>query len=347
MNKIKENKKFSFTPVAVTLFFLLRSLLLTDRNCLGFENLYTMEVAFSGENIALIILLTVFAVLSGLVISKIGKKFGETATFLSVLLIAEPLLFAKQMNCVTVFVADLALLFILNALCEKSFVPNELTLIVFLLVSCVLDKNAIFLFVLPAVILYFIGDGENLFRSAKKIVMIILSVISVVAGMLTNDYLMEEYPSIESFIKTYTFFKQVYFKHIDYENILLFVFAIPIMAFGVYFLVEFIKNCDKKSKNTASYVAVFLMSAAYILSIAGFILKGSDAFFTINYIVPLSVLALIANKNNEAEASLETVNSFLSKHHLSFVVVTVFLCFLATLTFYKDADNLAGFILSI
>ena len=347
MNKIKENRKIFFTSAAVTLFFLLRSLLLTDRNYLGFENLYTMETDFSGENITLIILLVVFAVLAGLIILQTGKRFGETATFLSVLLVAEPLFFAKQMNCVTVFIANLALLFILNALCEKKIIPNEATLIVFLIVSSVLSENAIFLYALPAMILYFVGDGENLFRSAKKIAVTVLSVISVAAGMLMHNYLVKEYPSFESFIKTYTFFKQVYFKHIAYENILLFVFVIPTIALGGYFLVEFIKNCDKKRNNNPSYVTAFMISAAYILSITGFILKGSDGFFTINYIVPLSIFTLLANENKEAEKSLETVNGFLSKHRLAFVVAAVFLCFASTLVFYKDTDNLAGFILNI
>jgi len=347
MNKTKENKKFCFAPVAVMLFFFLRSFLLTDRTRIGFENFYAFEMSFSEENIALIVLLVVFAVLAGFVISKIGKKFGEASTFLSVLLIAEPLLFAKQMNGVVMFIVDLALLFILNALCKKRIIPNEVTLIVFLFVSCVLAENAIFLFVLPAVILYFVGDAGNIFRSAKKLVMLVLSAVSVVAGILTNNYLVAEYPVFDEFIKKYSFYQQIYFKHIDYENILLFVFVIPTMAIGVYFLVEFIKNCNSSGENLCSYVVVALVAAAYILSIVGFILKGSAAFYTINYIVPSTIFALIANKNTEAENSLKKINSFISKHSLVFVTVAVFLCFLATITFYKDVDNLAGFILSI
>lgn len=347
MNKIKNNKNFIITPVAVTLFFFLRSLLLTDRRYIGFEDLYTFETSFSGENIALVTLLTLFAVLSGLVISKIGKKFGEAATFLSVLLVAEPFLFAKQMNCVVVFIADLALLFILNALCNKRIIPNEVTLIVFLFVSCLLTENAIFLFVLPAVILYFIGDAENIFKSTKKLVMLILSVISVGAGILTNDYLIGKYPAFDEFIKSYSFYKQIYFKHIDYENVLLFVFAVPATAFGIYFLVEFVKNCNSNGKNARSYVVIGMISAAYVLLLVGFFLRGSDAFFTVNYVMPLSVFALIANKNVEAEKSLDKANAFVSKHTLAFVVVAVFLCFLSTVTFYRGIDNLAGFILTI
>ena len=347
MNKIEENKSFSFAPVVVTLVLLLRGLLLTNRRYMGIENLYTFEMNFSGENIAYLVLLTVFAVCAGIVISKIGRRFGEAATFLSVLLVAEPLIFAKQMNGVTLFIVDLALIFIINALCKKSIIPNEVTLVIFLFISCLLAENAIFLFVLPAVILYFSGDAENLFKSAKKIIMLFLSAASVVAGILTNDYLIGKYPVFDEFIKKYSFYQQVYFKHIDYENVLLFVFVVPTTAIGIYFLAEFVKKCDKSGKNFCSYVVTALISAAYILSVVGFFLKGSDAFYTINYIVPSAIFALVADKNTEAENSLKKVNALISKYSLAFVAVVVFLCFLATVVFYKDVDNIASFILTI
>lgn len=347
MDKIKENKSFSFAPVVVSLFFLLRGLLLTDRKYMGVENLYTFEMSFSGENIAFLILLAVFAVLAGIVISKIGRRFGEEVTFLSVLLIAEPLIFAKQMNGVVLFLVDLALLFILNALCKKRIIPNEVTLVLFLFTSCLLTENAIFLFVFPAIILYFIGDVENILKSTKKLVMLILSVISIGAGILANDYLIEKYPAFDGFLKTYSFFKQIYFKHIDYENIMLFVFVIPTTVIGVCFLAEFIRNCNKSSKNTGAYAVVVMVSVAYILSLVGFFLKGSEAFYTINYIVPATIFALLANKKAEAENSMKKVNAFISKYTLAFVVVEVFLCFLVSIIFYKDVDNIAGFILTI
>lgn len=347
MNKIKENKTFSFAPVAVMLLFFFRSLFLTDRNYLGIADLFNFKMEVTDRNITLIILLVMFAVLGGFVIGKLNRKFGEAATFLSVLLIAEPFLFAKQMNCVVVFIADVALLFILNALCEKRLVPNEITFIAFILISCILTENAIFLFVLPAVILYFIGDAENIFKSRKKLIMIILAVISVGAGIAINDRLMTDVPAFQSFIKEYTFFQNIYFKHISYENIFLFLFCIPTTAFGIYFLVEFVKLCDEKRKNTPSYVAVALIFVAYILSVVGFILKGSAAFYTINYIVPLSVFALIANGNNEAQSALAKVNEFISKHALIFILVEILLFFISVTVFFKEADNIAGFLLSI
>ncbi len=347
MNKTKENKTFRGIPFILALCFLLRGFLLSDRRHIGIEDMYKVKFDMACENIVFLILLVVFSLLAGCVISALNKRFGQAATYLSVLLVAEPLVFAKQDDMMVLFIISLALLFILNALREKPVIPNEVTLIVFLLTSTVLFENAIFLFVLPALILYFIGDGENFLKNTKKLVVMILSVVSAAAGIFLNDYLASNYAAFDSFIKKYSFFEHVYFEHIPYENALLFVFTLPILAFGIYFLTEYVKKCKSSRKNVASYVAVGAVAVAYIVSIAGFILRGSEAFYTINFIVPSAIFALVSNKKPEAEKALEEVNSFVSKHTLVLIAVVVFLFFLATVTFYNGVDNLAGFIISI
>lgn len=346
MSKVSENKKTILLPVILALFFFLRGILLTDRRYIGIENMYTFEMAFSGESITLIVLLAIFSVLAALVISKIGKVFGETAKYISVLLVAEPLFFVKQDNCIVLFIAVLALLFILNALREKPVIPNEITLILFLLISTVLSENAIFLFVLPALIIYFIVGAENILKSTKRLVMLILSLVSVGAGIFLNDLLIRKYPAFDSFIKTYSYFENVYFKHIKYENILLFVFVIPTLVLGVYFLVEFVKQ-SKENGKTESYITVGAVTAAYVLSIVGFFLRGSEALFAVNYIVPATVLTLVKNKNSAAQSAMNKVNSAVSKHTLVFISAVVFLCFLAVRVFCEGIDNIADFLLTI
>ncbi len=346
MSKVRENKKINLLPIMLALFFFLRGVLLTNRKYLGLENLYTLEVAFSAENITFIVLLFLYAFFAALVIGKISKRFGESATYISVLLVAEPLFFAKQDNCVVLFIAVLALAFVFNALCEKPVIPNEITLIVFLLVSTILSENAIFLFVLPAFMVYFVGGAEKILKSTKKLIVLILSLVSVGAGVFLNDYLIEKVPAFDSFIKNYSFFENIYFKHIGYENVLLFIFAVPTLIFGVYFLVKFVDN-SKNTGKAESYITIGFVALAYALSVTGFFIRGSEALFTVNYIVPIAVLALIKNKNSAAVSALEKVNNIVSKHTFVFVSVAVFLCFAAVRVFYEGADNIAGFILTI
>lgn len=344
MSKIKENKKNILLPVILALFFLLRGILISTREHIGIDNLFTVEFLFTEESIAYIALLVIFSILAAAVISRIGKFFGETARYISVLLVAEPLLFAKQENCIVLFIASVALLFILNALREKAFIPREITLIVFILVSTILSDKAVFLFVLPALIFYFLGDAGKILKNAKKLITLILSLASAVAGFFMNDFLVTEYPAFDSFVKKYSFFEQVYFHHIDYENALIFVFAVPALVLGIYFLVNLVEESTGKNK-TEAYVSVGAVVAAYALSVTGFFLYGSAAFFTINYIVPLMIFALIKSKNAAAQSAMNKINGLISEHSFAFLVVAVVLCFAAARIFYGETDNIAAFIL--
>lgn len=344
MSNIKETKKVNYAPFLIGIFFFLRSVFLVDRKSIGIDNLYKFSFDFATENVVLIVLLFAFAVCASLVISKLGKKFGDTVVYISALLVADPLLFAKQEDCLALFITVLGLIFVLNGLKDKPVIPSEVALIVFLLVSCVLAENAVFLFVPVALAAYFADADENIFKNTKKIVMLILSVISVGAGIIVNDFLLEKHPAFKEFTEVYTYADTVYFKHIDYENVLLFLFLVPTLAFGVYFFVNMFKAEDKTS---AVYISGAVVACAYILSIVGFITGGSDNFYTANYILPVAIIAMINSKNTLAEKSLGTVNNVISKHSLVFISVIAILCFAAVRVFYEGVDNIAGFVLTI
>ncbi|MBE6756042.1 MAG: hypothetical protein E7555_06255 [Ruminococcaceae bacterium] len=346
MENLKETKKFKSMIVLTFLFFLLRTLLLSNRNYLGIEDMYKLSFNMSYENIALIVLLVLFAVLASLVITKLNKKFGSLVSVISVLLIAEPLFFAKQVDCIVLFIANLGLAFILISLKKKNAILNEINLIVFLLASCILAQNAIYVFVIPALMIYFIGGIENTFKSTKKIVMLVLSVISIAVGMSIGNMLTEKYSAFESFVKKYTFFEHIYYKHIDYENILIFVFLVPTALFGIYFFKGIFKSKDKND-SYAPYLTCAAVVIGYAFSIVGFARGGTDNLYTANYIVPIAVFSMINSGNEDAKKSLSKVNSIIEKHLLVFISVVVLFFYLAARIFYEDVDNIAGFILNI
>ncbi len=356
MSNTKETKKVNFAPFLIAAFLFIRAFLLTEKTKIGFKNLYTLETDFSNENIVLLVLFLLLAVLASVVISVLGKKFGEPVSYLCVLFIAEPLFFAKQADCICLFITVLALLFVLNALKDKPIIPNEITLIVFLLSATILEENAIFLFAAPAIMFYLLNGVENIFSSMRKIVTLILSFICVGVGMYLNKFLTTQYPAFESFIKTYSFHKDVYFKHLEYENVFLLIFLIPTIVFGVYFFVNMIENkkersTDKNKKEEgivaakAPFITLGIVCVAYILSIIGFILGGSQLFYTVNYIIPVAIIALFNSGNADAEKALNQVNNFIQKHSLIFVVVLALVCYLSARVFYSEIDNVARFIL--
>lgn len=355
MNKIKESKKYKFTLVIIALVVFFRAYLLSDRRHVGLAGFYPLEFEFPVQSVVLLSLLAVFAVMASLVITKLGKKYGDAVQYISLLLVAEPLLFAKQENCVNLFIWIIGLIFVLSVIAEKLSVLKEITLIVFLFVSCLLSENAIFLFVAPAIVLYVAGDIEKLATDTKKIIALIVSAIATGAGVFLNDYLVKNVPVFDSFIKEYSFRDYVYFKHIEYENIFLFFFAIPTVIFAVKFFAELFRNnnlvvekTDKKASSSYSPIsAVVAVVAAYALSVAGFIVAGSSAFYTINYIVPAAVISMLVSKNKVAEKALKKTNTFLSEHSFAVIVTVVLVCYISVRVFFKDIDNLATFIITI
>lgn len=346
MNNIRETKKFNFAPVAVALFLFFRAIMFTRTSYIGLENLHTFSFSMSNENIALIVLYVIFAALSALVIAKLGRKFGDTVSWISVLLVAEPLFFAKEDNCIALLIMVLGLVFVLNGLREKPIIPNEITLVIFLLVSCVLAENAIFTFVAPALIAYFIGGIENTLKNTKKIVMLIFSAVSIGAGILINYFLTENFSAFENFIKVYSFAENFYFKHIPYENVFLLVFLVPTAIFGGYFFAELFRNNDGKPA-AAPYIITVVTACAYILSIVGFVLGGSDNLLAVNFIVPVAIISMMNSKSSDVERALRGVNAFVGKYSLVFVSALVVLCFLSVRVFYENVSNILAYVLII
>lgn len=356
MNNTKTFRKFNFAPLFVALFVFLRAFILSDRNLVGFADFYPLKLEISTIGIVILCLYLAFAVLSALLFAKLEKRFGKSGMILSAIFITEPFLFVKQENCINLFIWCLALLFILNALREKPIIPREATLIVFLLVSTILFEKALFLYVFPAVVFYFSATSDKLFKSAKNLIMICLSALSVFAGMFLNDYLTKTNPAFDKFIKEYSFFRQVYFKHIEYENIMLFVFAVPVFVFGVLFFKEMLKNKttvstkinNKKTKEVVESFnpafAIIVVMIAYIFSVAGFIQAGSAAFYTINYIVPLSVMAFLIAGNAAAEKSMQKLSGIIDKHSLVFIAVLIALLYFSARVFLAERDSLAVFL---
>ncbi len=339
MSEVKKTKKYGLlTVLTVFSFVLVRAFLLTDRTYIGVDDFYKLEFSYAPREITLIVLFLAFAVLGALVISKLGKKFGEDVAYVSALLLAEPFLFAKQADCISLFVIVLGLLFVLNGLCEKKILPDEVGLIVFLFVSTLLVKNAIFLFVVPALLIYFFKDITTIFKKMLNIIVLILSVISVGAGVLLNNFFTEKYPAFEAFIKEFSFFQQINYKDVEYENIGLLLFAVPTLIFGVMLIVNLFKD-GQKVYAISTTVAVAI---AYIVSLTGFFfIEGSRASYTINYIMPVVFIATLNNTENKASAI--KVNKIISEHKLIFAAVIVLVFCIAVRCFFENVDNLARF----
>lgn len=360
MNNTKTFKKNNFAPLFVALFIFFRAIIMSDRNRVGFADFYPLKLEISGIGIALVGLYLVFAFLSALLFAKLEKKFGKSGLIIATFLVTEPFIFVKQENCLNLFIWCLAILFILNALREKPIIPDEITLVVFLFVSTILFENALFIYVFPALVFYFSANIDKLFKSAKNLVMMCISAVSICAGVVLNDHLLKTNPAFDSFVKKYSFFELSYFGNIEYENALLFAFAIPVLVFGIYFYKEMFRNKsyvsvrvknNKKSPETVEsfnpVLAVMVVAIAYIFSVAGFAQAGSEALCTINYIIPLSMISLLNAGNSSAEKSMEKLSEKSEKHSLVFVLILIALFYVASRVFFAETDNLARYIINM
>ncbi len=355
MDTKKDIKIANATPIFITVFLFIRAVILTNWSHVNLRD-FILEGAKLKEGIILLVLFFVFSVLASVIYKKISNLYGSLILYLSIFLVTEPLFFVKQTNIINMFVVTVGLIFILNSLRDKPIIPNEISLILFIVLSTILLKHAVFLYVCLALIIYLFSDSKNFLKSPKKLIMFALSVISTAGGMHLNNYLVSNYPEYDNFIKTYTFHQYVYFKHIPYEKPFLLIFTIPMVVLGFCFFFYLAKNVKqehnrRKNKKGAKtepddfnhLIVIYTTIITYIVSIIGFILYGSQAFYTVNLIIPMIIISLLKCNIPSVNKTMMIINTFIEKHSFIFIVVLVILNYLSIRVFYSDIENLASF----
>ena len=324
MDKTKNIKKRCAAVFALSLFFFFKILLMIPEQYLGLS-VVEADFSFSARTVLLWGLLLLFSVLAAVTAVKIYQKGGEIVSFFLILLIADPLFFTLSNNCLKLAVSCIGLIFVLNALREKPIVPNEITICLFLLISAFLMPKSVFSFIPLAMTVYIFSNLNRLCEKAKRWLVLIPAAACTAVGFAANTLLCDKYRSVS------TAFRHLAFG--DWEQVgsarLLMLTAVPVLIVGLFCLSRFGKEQSQLPKhlNDGKYLNLpyDLFALCYILSVIGFFLSSSEAFFAVNLIVPAMFLSMLLSKRTAAERTAEIFNNGIRKH--AFLAATAFLLY--------------------
>lgn len=313
MDETKNIKKRFAAVTAMTLFFFARTLLMIPEQYLGVsvtEGVFT----FSSRSLLLWILLAVFSLLASLTAGIIYRKGGEAVTFALLLVIADPLFFILQNNCLTLAVSCIGLLFILNAMREKPVVKNEITFCFFLLISSFLIPYSIFSYIPLAAVIYIFSNIDRFCENAKRWVVLIPAAVCTVVGFAGNKLICERFRSV------YTALRHLAFA--DWEQVgssrLLVLTVVPVMLIGLICLRQYGKEQSLLSKqsNDGKYLNLpyDMFALCYILSVIGFLFFSNEAFLTANLFFPSMAVTMILSNRTAAGRTAEVFNKGIRKH---------------------------------
>lgn len=313
MDKTKNTKKRCAAVLALSLFFFFKILLMIPEQYLG---LSVVEADFlvSARTVLLWGLLLLFSVLTAVTALKIYQKSGETGAFFLILLITDPLFFTLSNNCLKLSVSCIGLVFFLNAIRDKPIIKNEISLCLFLLISSFLMPYSVFSFIPLALVAYLFSNLNRLCEKAKRWVVLIPAAACTAVGFALNKYLCGKFRSV------YTAFRYLSFG--DWEQVgsskLLMLTAVPMLIVGLFCLARFGKEQSQLSKhsNDGKYLNLpyDMFALCYILSFIGFLLSSSEAFFTVNLVLPVMFIAMLLSKRTAAERMAEVSSQGLRKH---------------------------------
>lgn len=313
MDKTKNTKKRFAVALALSLFFFFKILLMIPEQYLGLS-VTAAAFTFSTRSALVWALLLLFSVLAAAVTVKIHRKGGEKVSFFLILLIADPLFFTLSNDCLKLAVSCIGLIFVLNALKDKPVIRNEIAFCFFLLICAFLIPDSILSFIPLALVVYIFSNLNRLCENAKRWTVLIPAAVCTTVGFAVNKLLCEKFRNV------YTALRHLSFG--DWEQVgsarLLMLTAVPVLIVGLFCLARFGKEQSQlpKHSNDGKYLNLpyDLFALCYFLSIVGFLLSSSEAFFTVNLILPVMFLTMLLSKRTAAEKTADIVNDGIRKH---------------------------------
>ncbi len=354
MDNVKKTKHTQWVTLLLVAFVFVRAVVLAQRTSLGLK-----MMNFSLEILLFWVTLFVFAVLIAVVIMKVQNGFGEIVSYLCVIIIADPIFCMMQNNSVDLFVISLGLLCVLNMLREKPLIKNEILFLLFVFVSVFLLPYSVFNYIPVAFLIYIIPGIYDNQKNKSKVLTVILALVFVITGVLLHNYFFANFIDFQSFLNKISFFEIV--KTIKSPEIL--ILSVPTLALGIYFFIKVLKSgnlietkkSDKskkkpsvKNKSTSKFkvyehvLITVLCASAYLLSVVGLFLYGGKVFYTVNFIVPITLMLMVMNKDSKAINVIESINEKLRKHpFVSLILLILFYCLsIKIMDLYYSRDTL-------
>lgn len=342
---LKENKSNNISFLSFfTLFFFIftRTFIIIPENFFGIS-IGLLQFDFRVENVLFLVLLMVYSFLFSYVLILIYSKKRQTMLPLIGFILFDCVFFALLDDCLKLFVVILGLLCVLNALSTIPLIKTSITVPLFMFVSAVLDWRFIFSFCLLAFIIFLVCNVDN--NSNKKSKTIFISVACTLAGVLINLALTNLVEPVNTFFNRLSFVDVIP----TYKGWETFVSFIPPMVIG-YVVYENMLKVNKKlplkMRSKAVALSVDLIGIAYPVALLAFFIFRSEAFMTINLIVPIMLIICTLKDDNVVVGEISNVLEKIERHKTLalFVAVIVFYWCFGFMDGYNDGNKIVNFI---
>ena len=319
-NRQKYQSIINFFVLFLFVFF--RTLVLIPEGHFGLS-ISKLQLELSFESVLLIVLLIVYSLLFSAVVNKIYCKSAEVVLPVIVLILFDCVFFTLMDDCLKLIVAILGLLCVLNALSKRKIVKNSVSFPLFVLLSTVLDPRFVFSFVSLAFIIYLMCNASK--KSKQKNKTLLISFICVIVGVSVNLIFTKNVEAVESALNALSFLGKVPTN----KSWKTFMSFLPTMIVG-YFLYDNILKANKKvqskEKRKNIIFSADLMGIGYMFSFVGFLFFESEAFITINMIVPIILIVCVLKDEsvvvNQILKTVEKINK--NKIIVIFISIVVF-----------------------
>lgn len=328
----KSNAKNLYLKVfALSIFIFARSFVFIEENRIGF-NMMESDISFSVWNLMVLVLLLLVSFLTAVVLFGADNKCDKEAQYICAFIIADPLFFLLQNNGLKLIAVVLGLIFILNKLRSQTSAINEALLCLCLFVSAFLMPYTAYCFVPLILIISLFSEIDSFFENKKQILSLGINIICVIGGLIWNKLIFPRAAAFENFLMSFSFH--------DYSSVmknnLIFIIGVPTAVFGIYFFCNYCKDAKKRNETKRALFIVGLVILSYILLIIGYMLNGVKSIYTLNLIVPSSILALMLSKDENACAQMKKINMFIQNH--MFLVLMLYIIYnCASILIMKNA----------
>lgn len=325
MDKSNDSKKRLGLTVGLAMFFLFRTLIFMPAQHLGIS-VTDADLTVTVRTVMLFALLVLFSFFASAVTVKIQTAGGELVSFLLILLIADPVFFTMQNDCLRLMISCIGLLFILNAFRDKKFLSNEISFCLFVFISAFLIPVSLISYILLALLVYVFSNINAFRESTKKWPILISAAMCALAGIALNKILCTNIESFNEVLK--------YLSFSDFEQVgspfVLMLAAVPVFAFGWYFFLIYSKEQSRlgkkfKEKKYQNFPFGFL-EICYLLSALGILFFSSSAFLAVNIFLPGLLIVMLLHKNSLVERIVEQINVTVKKHYLISISVLILYC---------------------
>lgn len=338
LNKSKQKNQSSITFWILFLFVFFRTLVLIPEGHFGLS-ISKLQLDLSFESVLLVVLLVIYSLLFSAVINKIYYKSAEASLPIIALMLFDCVFFALLDDCLKLNAAISGLLCALNALSERKIVKNSISFPLFVLISTVLDPKFVFSFVALGFIVYLMCNASV--KSKQKNKTLLISFICVIVGVSVNLIFTKSIDGVESLLNTLSFVGKVP----TYKGWKTFMSFIPTILAGYYIYDNILKANKKvhsKEKRENIVLSADLIGIGYLLAFVGFFIFQSEAFITINMIVPVTLMVCVLKDERVVDEQILKIVEKIDKNKvLVFVILLIvfYWCF-GIMDDYNDGEKI-------